>query len=82
MFDGCMALKGNAGTVYDPNKEDKTYARPDGGEPSPGYFTAGEWQGLESVQKSEIRSQKVIKNGHLFIERNGKLYNAQGAEVK
>ena len=37
---------------------------------------------IESIQKSDIRSQKVIRNGMLFIERNGKLYNAQGAEVR
>ena len=25
---------------------------------------------------------KIIKDNHLFILRNGKIYNAQGAEVK
>jgi hypothetical protein len=28
------------------------------------------------------RANKVIKDGQLYIERNGKTYNAQGAEVK
>lgn len=28
------------------------------------------------------RSNKVLRNGILFIERNGKTYNAQGAEVR
>ena len=41
-----------------------------------------EAQGIESVQPSEIRAQKVIKNGQLLIEKNGKSYNAQGAEIK
>ena len=39
-------------------------------------------QGVESVQSSAVSSQKVIKNGQLFIEKNGKTYNAQGAEMK
>ena len=39
-------------------------------------------QGIESVQPSEVRAQKVIKNGQLLIEKNGKVYNAQGAQIK
>ena len=39
MFDGCAKLKGGAGTVYDFEKIDKTYARVDGGTAAPGYFT-------------------------------------------
>ena len=38
--------------------------------------------GVESVQDAEIRVQKIIRNGQLFIEKNGVLYNAQGAVVK
>ncbi len=38
--------------------------------------------GIESLQPSEVRSQKVIRNGVLLIERNGKVYNAQGVEVR
>ncbi len=38
--------------------------------------------GIESLQPSAIRSQKVIRDGVLLIERNGKVYNAQGMEVK
>ena len=33
-------------------------------------------------QQTSIESRKVLHNGILFIERNGKIYNAQGAEVK
>ena len=36
----------------------------------------------EQRQHPRANSQKLIKNGLLFIERNGKTYNAQGAEVK
>lgn len=39
MFKGCTKLVGGAGTVYDSEKIDKTYARVDGGTTSPGYFT-------------------------------------------
>ena len=39
-------------------------------------------QGLESVQQSAVSCQKVIRNGMLFIERNGHIYNAQGQLVK
>ena len=39
-------------------------------------------QGIDSVQASEINSQKVIRNGQLFILKNGVLYNAQGAVMR
>ena len=31
---------------------------------------------------SPSRGEKVLRDGLLFIERNGKTYNAQGAEVR
>lgn len=39
MFLDCELLVGGAGTTYDSTKTDKTYARIDGGESAPGYFT-------------------------------------------
>ena len=39
MFSGDNKLIGGAGTVYDANYVDKTYARVDGGTSLPGYFT-------------------------------------------
>lgn len=39
MFNNCTSLKGGAGTVYDGNNIDATYAKIDGGTASPGYFT-------------------------------------------
>lgn len=40
MFKICSALVGGKGTAYDnANPQDITYARPDGGEKAPGYFT-------------------------------------------
>ncbi len=39
MFENVSNLIGGAGTVFDSNKIDKTYARIDGGTSNPGYFT-------------------------------------------
>ena len=39
MFENSPKLVGGAGTVYDANNVDKTYARVDRGTSSPGYFT-------------------------------------------
>ncbi len=39
MFTSCSALTGGAGTTFDSNHTDKTYARIDGGTAAPGYFT-------------------------------------------
>ena len=36
-------------------------------------------QGIEEVQGDKVQSTKLLRNGLLYIERNGKLYNAQGA---
>ena len=45
--------------------------------------TASDKQDIDQINhKSEIINHKFIKNGQLLIERNGKTYNAQGAEVK
>lgn len=41
MFSFCTNLKGSNGTVFDSDKEDGTYAHPDGGPSNPGYFTDG-----------------------------------------
>ena len=35
-------------------------------------------EGLESVQHSVFSIQKIVRNGQLFIIRDGKIYNAQG----
>lgn len=39
MFKNCEKLAGGAGTAYNSEKIDKTYARVDGGTAAPGYFT-------------------------------------------
>lgn len=40
-------------------------------------------EGIDEVsQESKAKSQKMIKGGQLYIERNGKTYNALGTELK
>lgn len=39
MFTGCLALSGGAGTTYNPEHADASYARIDGGKANPGYLT-------------------------------------------
>ena len=36
---------------------------------------------FEAVQQSAIRNQKIIRNGQLLIIRDGKTFNAAGAEL-
>lgn len=38
-------------------------------------------QGIENIQLTE-KAQKVSVDGHLFIIRDGKMFNAQGAQVR
>ena len=47
-----------------------------------GSFTTQASTGIESVQHSAVRGQKIIRDGMLLIEKNGKTFNATGVEVK
>ena len=38
--------------------------------------------GLESIQTSEVRNQKLLRDGHLLILRGDKVYTTTGQEVK
>lgn len=56
MFEGCTSLVGGAGTTYDADHIDYTYAHIDGGSSNPGYLTSSEasqdgpwWQELRST---------------------------------
>ena len=44
--------------------------------------TAVENVQTNQVPSNQVQSTKVIRNGILFIERDGKIYNALGAEVR
>ena len=37
---------------------------------------------IESIQPSDVRTQKVLRDGLLLIERNGNTYNTVGVELK
>ena len=39
-------------------------------------------EGIDNIQASSVSGQKIMVDGILYIERNGHLYNAQGAQVK
>ena len=48
------------------------------------FITFGASTEVEEVssQTSEIRSQKILINGQLFILRDGNIYNVQGIRVE
>ena len=37
---------------------------------------------IENVQSNKAQGTKFFRDGQLLIEKNGKIYNAQGAQVK
>ena len=39
-------------------------------------------EGVENVQNDKAQSTKIIRDGQILILRNGKTYNAVGAEIK
>lgn len=45
-------------------------------------FVIEDTQDVENVQKDNAQSTKVLRDGILFIEKNGKKYNAFGAEIR
>ena len=47
-----------------------------------GSFTTQASQGIDNVQTDKVQGTKIIRDGMLLIEKNGKTYNAQGVEVK
>ena len=46
------------------------------------YYSGLGPQGIDNVQGNKAQCTKVIRDGMLLIEKNGKTYNALGAEVK
>ena len=45
-------------------------------------FNSGSATGIEDIVNGQSSNRKFIKDGQLFIERDGKTFNAQGVEVK
>jgi len=82
MFLHCTALVGGNGTVYDSEKTDKAYARPDE-EGQKGYFTKKTATGMEEVsQAPKAQSQKLFRDGQLYLMHEGRMYDVRGAEVR
>lgn len=50
------------------------------------FYTSGgeepEPTGVENVQSDKVQGTKFFRDGMLLIEKNGKIYNVMGAEVK
>lgn len=75
MFDGCTNLVGGAGTTYDAEHTDYTYAHIDEGASNPGYFTLGgvcnlsitaTGNGAVTYDNNEIRN-----NTSIFVVEDG-----------
>ncbi len=83
MFADCKALVGGNGTTYtSANPNDASYAHPDEAE-NPGYFTKTTTTAINNqMVNAKCQNGKIIKNGQLYLLRNGKTYTVQGQEVK
>ena len=57
MFADCLKLVGGAGTVFDANHVDYTYAHIDGGTANPGYFTDKNATPVASVEPYAVLSE-------------------------
>ena len=84
MFYGCTALAGGEGTAYDSgNANNADYARIDGGEEDPGYFTDPATALIETEnRKRKDLNRKLVRDGMMLIENGNRTYNAAGAEMK
>lgn len=84
MFLDCTSLVGDQGSSYSTYKvTNSSFAHLDGGSSNPGYFSKKNEEAIKNVgQEPKANSQKLIRDGQLLIERNGKIYNATGVEVK
>ena len=81
MFDGCTSLVGGSKTKYDENHIDIEYARLDRGNIKPGYFTKTK-TAIDAVPAAQVQATKVMREGVILIERNGKTYTVSGQEVQ
>ena len=87
----CYVLAGTDGVVgfyhytasnLNPHKAYVIYSGTPNLAPKRMPFIFDQATGVENVQNSDIRSQKVVENGQLIIIRNGVRYNAAGQNVK
>ena len=40
------------------------------------------WHAIKSIQHSDVSIQKVLRDGVIYIERNGQIYDLNGRKVK
>ena len=72
-FDGCTSLIGGAGTAYNAEQINYTYARVDGGTDNPGYFTLKDGSAMESCDMSEIPTDNAYYAATSFLCERGVL---------
>lgn len=73
MFYGCTNLVGGAGTAYDENHVDHTYAHIDGGTSNPGYFTAKnapEGEAMFDGKVARVSGERTLDEA--FEQRGGR----------
>ena len=77
------ALIDGAGTKYDPNHIDGTYARIDGGSSKPGYLSPKVYDVWVVIRGNTSISTglEAIDNGELTIDSSLPLYNLHGQRV-
>ncbi len=70
LFKGCTSLVGGAGTRFDPDHTDYSYAHVDGGNSNPGYFTLkgtskmGDVNGDGTVDVADMAAIINVMSGH------------------
>ena len=69
-------------SVYVPEDALQAYQAAGGWDTFTHFYAIESMQGVETVQPSTIRVQKLVRNGQLFIIRDNKTFNALGAEVR
>ena len=68
VFANCISLVGGAGTVYDANHVDYTYAHIDGGTDNPGYFTDKNAEEIPDTVKTPTFSFESYNNIRIETE--------------
>ena len=46
------------------------------------HYTVSATEAIKEVKNDNVQCTKIIRDGQLLIERNGKIFNAQGVEVR
>lgn len=72
----------NSGTAYDLTITAKDHTGSTIDTHTASFKTTGNTQGVEDVQPSDVRTRKILRDGHVFIQRGDRLYTATGEEVR